>query len=94
MSLSSSEDHHLPPKVQNRHPIVYAVTNVVVLIVSIITIVISVTDVRFIIAVVVITIVIIAVIAVIVVEELLIRVAKGEHMPDYQNHYSYLFSSS
>ena len=24
-------------------------------------------------------------------EELLIRVAKGEHMPDYQNHYSYLF---
>ena len=27
-------------------------------------------------------------------EELLIRVAKGEHMPDYQNHYSYLFSSS
>ena len=29
-----------------------------------------------------------------VTEELLIRVAKGEHMPDYQNHYSYLFSSS
>ena len=27
-------------------------------------------------------------------EELLIRVAKGEHMPDYQNHNSYLFSSS
>ena len=24
-------------------------------------------------------------------EGLLIRVAKGEHMPDYQNHYSYLF---
>ena len=27
-----------------------------------------------------------------VLEKLLIRVAKGEHMLDYQNHYSYLFS--
>ena len=27
-------------------------------------------------------------------EELLIRVAKGEHMPNYQNHYSYLFWKS
>ena len=26
-----------------------------------------------------------------VLEELLIRVAQGEHMPYYQNHYSYLF---